>query len=258
MRLIFSLGFSALLLTGCNGDLPIQPAQKPTVDPCTQPFAARYYFRVTSQRFGCGRFVAGDTLFPGTLRLAAPPGYTAVEWRVGSDPRTFTKNPQQLDVQQPIGTVAIRFVGTRPVDKCRPGDRGVDTLFQTVTVVPYYPRRPRAAIEGVFLGATAQAPRDTFRVSIRPGLMFPGDSSSLTLIPYNLNKGCPGLEMKTCPQYRALDFNQTRGDAQCHGVGGYAALDSLDRNLLRIVYREQVTPGQPAYADRLFIGYRQR
>lgn len=248
--------FLGLLLAGCTGDLPIQPVRKPAPDPCALPVTARHYFRVTSQRLGCERFVTGDTLFPGTLRLVAPPVYTAVEWRIGSDPRTFTKNPQLLEFAQPVGPVALRFIGTRPVDPCQPGDRGVDTLFSTVTVVAYRPRHPHAAIEGVFLGATTQAPRDTFRVSIRPGLMFPGDSSSLTLIPFNLNKGCPGLEMKTCPQYRALDFNQTRGDAQCHGVYGYAALDSLDRNRLRIVYREQVTPGQPEYADRIFIGYR--
>ena len=185
----------------------------------------------------------------------APPVYTAVEWRIGTDPHTFTKNPQLLDFQQPVGTISVRLIGTRAVDKCRPGDRGVDTLMKTLTVVPYDPAQPRAAIAGVFLGAASNAPADTFRVSIRPGLRYGGVDS--TLLPYNLNKGCPGLDMDANPQYRALEFNQRRADGQCHGVYGYAVLDSLDRNKLRIVYHELV-PGQSQYSNRVFIGHRQR
>lgn len=249
-----------LLLAACHGNLPTQPAPKPAPDPCAQPAASRYYIRVASKNFSGDHFITCDTTYPGNVRFSAPRLYTSVAWRIGHDPRTFTQNPQPLDFQQAIGTIVVRFIGSRPVDKCRPGDKGVDTLFTTLTVVPfnllpYHLGRHKAAIEGTFLGATDAAPQDTFRVSIHPGLNFLSDSGSISLIPFNLSKGCLGLEMEAVPQYRSVEFNQSRNLGPCHGVYGYAALDSLDRNQLRIVYQEQVA-GQ--YTKRIFVGTRQR
>lgn len=256
------LGLLCAGLAACQGDLPPQSLPKPGVDPCTLPASAKYYFTVANEVDT--RYFSSDTIFAGglmgTVRLLAPPVYRSVVWQVGSDPRTYTANPFKLNFPTAVGTVRIRLVGTRPVDACRPGDRGVDTLTQLLTVVPFNYRHPHAAVEGRFAGATTAAPLDTFTVRIFTRLvpLTPSDTSNYVLNVYNLNKGCPGLDMNVIPGYRALVFNQTRGDAQCHGVYGAAAVDSTDRNILRIRYREQVTPGQPAYVDREFIGRRVR
>lgn len=256
------LGLLCAGLPACQADLPPQSLPKPGVDPCTLPASAKYYFTVANEVET--RYFPSDTVFAGgltgTVRLLAPAVYRTVVWQVGGDPRTFTTNPFKLNFPTAVGTVLIRFVGTRPVNACRPGDRGVDTLTQRLTVVPFNYRHPHAAVEGRFVGATTAAPLDTFTVRIFTRLipLAPGDTSNYVLNLYNLNKGCPGLDMNVIPGYRALVFNQTRGDAQCHGVYGVAALDSTDRNILRVRYGEQVTPGQPAYVNREFVGHRVR
>lgn len=245
----------ALILVNCQGDLPTQQLPKPSADPCATPAAAKYYFSVANQVGDM--FFSSDTIFPGTVKLSAPAIYTSTVWHIGNDPRTFTKNNLLFDFPTAIGTVAIRFIGTRPIDKCKAHDLGVDTLTKSLTVVSFNPRHPHSAIEGVFLGATANMPSDTFSVRIfnRQDVR---DTASYAIAMYNLNKGCPGLDINLFPSYRAITFNQTRGDAMCHGVYGYGILDSIDRNKIYIKYNEQLHPGQPEYAPRIFIGHRKK
>lgn len=250
----FSL-FVALIIVSCQDGLPTQQLPRPSADPCATPVAAKYYFTVANQVGD--KFFPSDTIFPGTVKLSAPAVYTSVVWRIGNDTRTFTKNNLIFDFPTAIGTITIRFVGTRPVDKCKARDQGIDTLTKSLTVVNFNPRHPHSAIEGVFLGATANMPADTFRVRIfnRQDVR---DTASYEIAMYNLNKGCPGLEMNLVPSYRAISFNQTRGDAICHGIYGSGILDSIDRNKIYLKYNEQLTPGQPEYAPRVFIGYRKK
>ena len=58
--------------------------------------------------------------------------------------------------------------------------------------------------------------------------------------------------------YQGLVFNQGIGNAVCHGVSGIGHIDLQDRTKIRFDYDEQVTPGKPALASKVFIGARVR
>jgi len=242
-------------IASCHNDAITQQPPIPLPDPCVTPVSQRHFFTIANQVDD--KFFPSDTIFPGTVRLSAPSVYTSVTWQVGNDARIFIKNNQLFDFTSAIGTIYIRFIGVRPVDACIPKDRGSDTLTKALTIVPYNYRHPRSAIEGIYLGANVNAPQDTFSVRIF-NRYNPRDTTDYAITIYNLNKGCPGLDMNVIPAYKALKFNQTRGDATCHGVYGVASLDSVDRRKLKITYNEQLVPGQPEYAARVFIGYRKK
>lgn len=242
-------------LIACQGDLPSQQLPAPTADPCALTPADKYYFTMSNQLDD--KYFESDTIFPGTVRFSAPPVYQRVTWRIGNDPRLYTATSFNLGFPAAVGSVQVQFFGTRPIDKCLTRDDGVDTLAKTLTVLPFNRKNPQAAIEGKYVGAISTALQDTFRVRVFVQ-RDPVDTANVKVILYNLNKGCPGLDINIIGGYKALVFNQTRGDAQCHGIYGSAALDPKDRNLLRVQYQEQVTPGQPQTVAREFIGRRVR
>lgn len=257
MKIINIIFFAFILmsLVSCHNDVFTKQPPTPIPDPCIIPISQRHYFIVANQVDD--RFFPSDTIFPGTIRLSAPTIYTSITWQIGNDARLFFKNNQLINFPNAIGTVYIKFIGTRPTDACLPKDRGVDTLTKTLTIVPYNYRHPRSAIEGIYLGANTNTPQDTFSVRIF-NRHNPRDTTDYAINVYNLNKGCPGLDINVIPAYKALKFNQTRGDASCHGVYGVASLDSVDRRKLKITYNEQLVPGQPEYAARVFIGFRKK
>ncbi len=248
---LIAIVLAGTVLAACH-----QKGDEPVPVPCgipPAPFGFKIENNINDKFFTC------DTIFPSVVRLSAAPVYTSVVWQIGTDPRVYTQ--KAFDITFPattVGTVTITCTGTRPVNRiCFPNDDGVDTMTKVLTVMPLNPYAPHAAIEGKFLGATTDAPRDTFtvRIFVGPDLLHPTQPA---LFLVNLNKGCPGTSIDISAGYQGLVFNQGIGNAVCHGVSGIGHIDLQDRTKIRFDYDEQVTPGKPALASKVFIGTRIR
>ncbi|ALW85248.1 hypothetical protein AUC43_09155 [Hymenobacter sedentarius] len=246
-----AVAIPSMVLAACH-----RKGEEPAPVPCgasPAPSGFTIENNINNTLFAC------DTIFPSVVRLSAAPAYSSVVWQIGTDPRVYTQ--KAFNVTFPptsVGTVAIRCIGTRPVNRrCFPHDDGVDTVTQVLTVMPLNPYAPHAAIEGKFLGATTDAPRDTFTVRIFVGrdVLYP---SQPALFLVNLNKGCPGTSMDISAGYQGLVFNQGVGNAVCHGVYGVGHIDLQDRTKIRFDYSEQATPGSAAQISKAFIGTRVR
>lgn len=250
-RWLMAVVIPGMVLASCH-----RKTEDPAPVPCGKS-PAPYGF--TIQNNINNKFFTCDTIFPSVVRFSAAPAYSTVVWQIGTDPRVYTQ--KDVDVTFPasaVGTVTIRCTGTRPVNRvCFPNDDGVDTMTKVLTVMPLNPSVPHAAIEGKFLGATTDAPRDTFtvRIFVGPDLLYPTQPA---LFLVNLNKGCPGTSIDISAGYQGLVFNQGIGNAVCHGVYGVGHIDLQDRTKIRFDYSEQATPGSPVEVSKVFIGTRIR
>ena len=216
---------SALLVAACHHE------DTPAPDPCLGTKANPLSFRFL-ENYGTP---TPDTAFTKqTISFEAPGApYTAYQWQVGNDPRSFTQRKLSLYFPEVAnGTYAVRLIATRPPNRqCFAKDDGVDTLTQVLTLVNRTQRR--AAIYGKFQGSNTDAPRDTFtiRVFSAPDYNQPNDPAAA---PYdylrNLGKGCQSPYFGIGLTWRGIDFNYSRNDFNCLteiGTGYLTTRDSI-------------------------------
>lgn len=253
--LLIILGFGSVLINGCSHDGEGRNSSNPT--PCGPAQAEQYAF--TIQNNINNNFFECDTIFPSVVRFTASQVYSSAKWKIGTDPRSFTKTSFDLTFPSTsTGSVVIQCIGTRPINTvCIPHDDGIDTLTKVLTIMPLDEFAPHAAIEGKFLGSTTDAVSDTFvvRIFVGPDLLHPPHPA---IFLYNLNKGCPGTSIDISAGYQGLVFNQGIGNTVCHGVFGTGHIDLKNRNKIRFDYDEQKTPGSVTLVHKTFLGTRIR
>lgn len=243
----------ALAASSCSHDKEVATEPNPCATAQPNPLTFKMREQVGNQ------FFETDSTYPRTLSFRAPRTYTTFRWKIGNDPKVFTDSSFTLEFTQAVGTIPIQLIATRALNTtCFPHDDGVDTLTKSLTILPLDPQQPHAAIEGKYLGATLDAPQDTFtvRVYTAPVPYSPQDRG---IFLKNLNKGCQGTAMSIVGGYRSIVFNQGNfaGDG-CKQVAGVGFLDPLDRNKIRFVYSQIETAGATTRTPKTFVGNRIR
>ena len=188
-----------------------------------------------------------------TVALQGPGApYTRYEWLVGP---TFQRTGRTTAVRfdaQTLGPVPVRLIATRPPNTaCFKNDEGVDTLTQTLTLMPF--RDQRAPIYGKFQGSHLDTPRDTFTVRIYsgPNSVFPNNpAAEPSNYAVGLPKGCRKPYVDIGLTWRGITAN-SGGCTSLNITKGYLTT----RDSIRIEYRTQVTP---TIVDKVFLGKRVR
>ena len=187
---------------------------------------------------------------PVALRGPGAP-YTSYKWLVGAvDQRTGRTVVVSFD-QFTLGSIPVRLIATRPPNTaCFKNDDGVDTLTQTLTLMPE--RDPRAPIYGKFRGANKDTPRDTFTVRTYegPDFRYPNNPSVYSNYVAGIPKGC-------LTPYRYAGFTWRGMTATSGGCTSFDITKGYitTRDSIRIEYRAQVTP---TIIDKIFLGKRVR
>jgi len=233
---------SLLALASCHHD-----TVRDTPNPCqaakANPLAFHYLeFTGTS---------TADTAANNQVITFVGPGapYTAYQWKVGS---TIMRSTQEFGLSfdgTVLGNIPVTLIAHRPLNTaCFPHDDGIDTLTQTLTLVP----RPnlRAPIYGKFQGANRSSPRDTFTVRIYSGPNYthptiPG--AEPTNYVSNLPRGCKMPYVYVAISWRGA-FMDTGSCTDLDGRGYVFGHDSI-----RIEYRTQIAP---SIIDEVFLGRR--
>jgi hypothetical protein len=202
-----------------------------------------------------------DTAVVGAVTFLAPGApYTAYEWKVGNDPRTFTQQRVALNfaATDTLRTYAVRLIAHRPLNQaCSANDSGVDTLTRALTIAPYASRK--SPLLGRFHGANLDAPADTFtvRLAAEPDHRYPPGTPNAPVVVYltNLGKGCasPWFEVAAGWHGAALDYS--RNDYGCFAEVGTAQVAD-DRRTVRIEYSQ--LRNFPNRTSRVFVGHRVR
>ena len=242
------IGLVGTSLSGCRD-------KQDTPDPCAQAKANPLTFRFI-EAFGTP---TPDTAYNSqTVSLQGPGApYTSYQWLVGQvDQRTGRNTAVSFD-NQTFGEIPVRLIAKRPPNTaCFKNDDGVDTLTQTLTLMPF--RDQSAPIYGKFQGANSDALRDTFtiRVYAGPNYRYPTNptaefSNYLVGIP----KGCRTPYHEIGLTWRGI----TASSGGCTGMNitnvnitkGYLTT----RDSIRVEYRTQVIP---TIIDKVFVGKRIR
>ena len=252
VRLPALLG-SALLWAGCHKDTPVKPAPDPCLGIKANPLSFRFL-----ENYGTP---TPDTAFTKqTISFEAPSApYTAYQWQVGSDPRSFTQRKFSLYFPEAMnGTYAVRLIATRPPNtRCFAKDDGIDTLTQVLTLVQR--SQQRAAIYGRFLGSNTDAPRDTFsvRVFTAPDYHQPNDPAAA---PYdylrNLGRGCQSPYFAIGLTWRGFWFKYDQTDFACLAESGTGFL--IARDSIQIDYSRYESDRIFTRVNRVFKGRRIR
>ena len=250
---VLALLGGTLLWAGCHRDTPIAPAPDPCVGTKANPLTFRFL-----ENYGTP---TPDTAYAKqTITFEAPGApYTAYEWQIANDPRSFTQRRFGLYFpESAAGTLAVRLIARRPTNlRCFPKDDGVDTLTQVLTLVPRYVYR--AAVYGKFLGSNADAPRDTFTVRVfrAPDYTQPTDPAAA---PYdylrNLGRGCQSPYFGIGLTWRGIFFNYGSNDYGCLVESGTGYLTTRDS--IRIDYSQNESNNSPKRVNRIFKGRRVR
>lgn len=228
------------------------PAPNPCIGTKANPLTFRFL-----ENFGTP---TPDTAFTGQRITFDGPGapYTEYKWQVGTDPRPFTQKRFGLYFPETAaGPVAVRLIATRPPNtRCFAKDDGVDTLTQTLTLLP---RSLRAPVYGRFLGSNADAPRDTFSIRIfsAPTYVLPIDPAADPLdYLRNLGRGCQSPYFTVGLTWRGIWFNYGRNDFSCLTESGTGYLTTRDS--IRVDYTQNEPFPSPGRVSRVFRGRRVR
>ena len=232
-------------LAGCRDKPQVLP------DPC----AGQRANPLTMQFIEAFGTPTPDTAYNNQAVALRGPGapYTSYKWLVGAiDERTGRTTVISFD-SRTFGQIPVRLIATRPPNTaCFKNDDGVDTLTQTLTLMPW--RDQRAPIYGKFRGAYQDTPRDTFTVRVYqgPNFFFPNNPAAE---PTNYVVGIP----KGC-QYAYHSVGLTWRGFTASGGSGCSSLDVqkayvTSRDSIRIEYRAQVSP---TIIDKVFLGKRVR
>ena len=239
---------SALLWAGCSHDAPAP-------DPCLGTRANPLSFRFL-ENYGTP---TPDTAFTKqTISFEAPRApYTAYQWQVGNDPRSFTQRKLSLYFPEAAnGTYAVRLIATRPPNRqCFAKDDGVDTLTQVLTLVNR--SQQRAAIYGKFLGSNTDTPRDTFSIRVFQDLdpYTPGGTTPYDFLR-NLGRGCRSPYFTIGLTWRGIEFNYGSIDFNCLYESGSGYLTSRDS--IRIDYSQNESAQSTKRVSHVFKGRRVR
>lgn len=240
------------LLTTCKHEADAGP------DPCAG-VTSRPTFRMLNQ-IGAAAFEC-DSMLPGTVLFEAPQGYSAYDWTITGDPRHYATPRFSLEFELPT-QVQVQLVAHRtPSPACVPGDKGIDTFYKSLTIVPASSGIPHTAIEGKYRGVTLDAPSDSFTIQIRrgPDPFIPAQESMQLL---NVNKGCqpPAIPVRVTYGYQGFAFFQNYPGYPTNGcklVIGSGALDMADHQKIRLEYTEQDKSSTPR-SNKVFVGKRTR
>lgn len=133
----------------------------PLVDPCldAQPFSASFLIQ---EHVGDSLVVTDSTLFYNLVTFQAPGNYSAYEWKIGEDERTFTTSRVKLlFLDDMVGEIPVRLIARgAPNTACFPEDNGIDTIEQTLHVIAW----KDAPIIGKYQGYFASNPADDQQV----------------------------------------------------------------------------------------------
>jgi hypothetical protein len=107
-----------------------------------------------------------DTTYNGAIiTFEAPEGYLSYSWKIGNDPREFTRRKFNLDFDNTIGKINVRLIATRPRNAdCNPKDDGVDTLTKSFVIVPFV--TSKLPLYGTFVGYNTDEPTKKVTVII--------------------------------------------------------------------------------------------
>lgn len=111
-----------------------------------------------------------DTVFRDNyVQLVATSDYQSVSWKLGSDPRDWTKPDFTLSFHQALGTIPITFTGLNtPNTLCFPSDNGVYKATKPLTMVEQVDKATLtlSPLIGRYKGAFETTPNDVFVVRI--------------------------------------------------------------------------------------------
>jgi hypothetical protein len=240
----------ALLIASCHHD-----GKEAEPNPCQAAKANPLAFRFL-ESYGTPTpdtaYVKQDITFDGP---GAP--YISYEWRVGTDPRSFTQRKFSLYFpESSTGSVAVRLIARRPLNSaCFPKDDGIDTLTQVLTLVQR--AQYQAPVYGKFLGSNVDAPRDTFTIRVLTG---PDPYNPGGLTPYdflrNLSRGCQSPYFTVGLTWRGLNFSYGGNEYRCLTEAGLGYLTTRDSIVVRYSQFESST--SLTRVNRVFKGRRVR
>jgi len=239
----------ALLLLALGACRDKEKRDEPKPDPCREQVLPVLAFDFID-RLG---LATPDTAILGDVTFAGPGApYTAWEWQVGNDPRSFTRQRFSLFFGTPTQyrTYSVRLIARRPPNvACFAKDDGVDTLTKVLTLMPY--GMATSPIVGRFHGANLDAPADTFtvRITAESDRRYPNNPNGPRVV-YLQN-----LPNKVCPHPVNEEVGGGWRGAFIDGIGcgvayGTAQLD-IDRRTLRITY-SMVNLPDPKSINRVF------
>lgn len=241
-----------LLVVSCkeNCEVPDDPSCR-NYDPCwgAEPVSAEFEMGVSFYQHA-GKHALGDTFMvsdtvmrgPRAVQFRGPEGYTSYRWKIGLEDREFTEQDFALFFIDADPLVEVRLiVEKKPDATCFPGDDGLDTAYQYLTVLPW----DSAAILGSYRGVLASNPRDSLEVRIGQHELFLDPAYFL----FNLNPGCMPEHESRAGELGYNVFLTKYYDyiaGGCEGVVAWAFLDSTRRQVT-IDYRTFYPEGEDVF-----------
>ncbi|MGB8195035.1 MAG: hypothetical protein WCF67_24075 [Chitinophagaceae bacterium] len=203
--------------------------------------------------------IATDTAFIGTIFFESKHAYDFIDWKVGSDTRSFNakKFPLRFPTPEPTFSVTLSVNGSSD-PACFPGDDGKDSKTVNLTILPR-DSTAKTPLIGKYSGYVEGRSSDTFTVSVEfrnDKRYWPAFGQTPFYTLTNFPKGFRdttssiGTIYKELSYgfavdwgYRALYFNEDYKTAQ--HVKGYAMLQSRDTLIISYTRADPAVPYNP-------------
>ncbi len=263
--LLFFIGFlafsSSLACDKCKEEDCDNPANPhcPNYDPCFGKSETNAEF-VILDSIVCGldfkylwQSFQIDTSYPKDIWFRALHKNDTYEWKIGSDPRTFTEKEFALYIDVP-GNIQVRLITTKKIinQNCFPNDDGRDTFYTNLYIAPFTQIAP---IYGRFLGHDQHNPSLEYIVEIKSP-----QTAGVYNGVYGLPEGCLKLSNPSLPSIMYGSWRNgviADGEINCFEPQGVATIAG-DNKTLTIDYTIRTDFSSNNRIKRRFIGIKQQ
>ena len=246
----------------------------PQIDPClgAKPFTANFIISENPEDS-----VGTDTvLIYSYITFTAPNKYQVFEWKIGTDPRTFSGNNLNLlfdDVNtQPGELINVQFIGKQFYDPCLPARNGKnDTVSRNFRIIAWKHSPIIGRFEGFFESDKSKKEIIEVRyIDTVPAASCSGKFGCFRL--FNIDRGCntvltnPGIyplnvTIDVGKGARILVFDEFSSGRNfsnnCRAPKGDIQLSPTNRDSVKVIftYSESMSNSSKRLNDR-FIGVR--
>ena len=227
----------------------------PNYDPCWDalpPVSAAFEMAEIIGRYqrpnqlpGISYTLTDTALADNHVRFRAEQEADSYQWRIGSDPRTFTEREVTLFFPDPTQLTVTLIVKRASRTDCYPEDDGIDTVRRRLVVVPIV----QSAIVGDYLGATEQNPGELYTLSFYRRMHFEDSTQFSHISVTNVHPGCNNTgrndPLRGSPGYREFRYFKDGFDlnTQCFANAVIAQLNESGDSIT--VWFERFTETEP-------------
>lgn len=227
---VIGLLLLSVITVTCDKNEPDNPCKN------AKPFSADFYIK---EAVGDSLVVSNKALQYANVTFEAADSYDSYHWMVGNDQNISTQKKYTLLFTEIVEDIQVRLIATKKASPCFPNDKTIDTVYHTISVVPWRD----AAIIGKYAGAYARTPNIKDTVEIK---FVPTDEPFGFFMIKNVSRGC-NKESKA--DYSCISYSRGYQGILLVSTGEYCQECPMPLGLMKLLDNNNTLEASITYGD---------